>query len=405
MLLAPTPGSDATDLHGQGLFAWLFPRARRPASVRRWRACMSKRNVAVGIGSLLVTILVACGGPPEPSGFGDPTDKPKANGNGSNGQLGGANDPNAGGTSDDDFKSCATAQATAEAKPVYLVFMFDKSGSMTELGSPKWASCKAATKAFFSDPQSQGISASLHYFPLGSNPDNPTCNVADYAKPAVAMRALPNGDLGASLDATTPKGGTPTEPALDGALTYASEIAQGQGKDGKVVVVLVTDGAPNNCNSDVNGVANIAKLKADTIPTYVIGVGNVANLNTIASAGGTKQAFVVPTNDPAQIKSDFQKAITEIKLSALSCDYKIPTPPDGKTLDRAKVNVLYQPTGGASQTLPYDQACASGKGWRYDDANNPTRIIVCDGSCSSIKAAPGKVDVLFGCTTKEGGVK
>ncbi len=358
------------------------------------------RKLALGIGSSLLVALVACGAPPQPSGFGD-DDAPKASGAGGEGQLGGAaSTEETGGTTGDDFESCATQQATAEAKPVYLVFMFDRSGSMSD--NSKWSSCKAATKAFFDDPASAGISASLHYFPIGGS--NPTCNANEYAKPAVAMTGLPSAQLSASLDAQKPQGGTPTEPALQGALNYARDLSTNQAKDGKVVVVFVTDGIPEGCSSDINGAAQIAKGQAQTTPTYVIGVGNVNGLNTIADAGGTKQAFVVSTNNPAQIKDDFQKAITEIKLSALSCDYKIPAPPNGETLDRSKVNVLYQPASGAAQTLPYDQSCGTGKGWRYDDPNNPTRILVCDGTCNAIKAAPGKVDVLFGCQTKGGGV-
>ena len=363
---------------------------------------MTMRKLALGLGSSLLVALFACGGPPEPSGFGERDENPKASGG--SGQLGGTSetDQKTGGSTGDDFKSCATQQATAEAKPVYLVFMFDRSGSMVDFGSPKWNSCKAATKAFFSDPASAGISASLHYFPIGGS--SPSCNAGEYAKPAVAMSPLPNQQLVASLDAQSPRGGTPTEPALQGALNYARDLSTNQAKDGKVVVVLVTDGIPDGCSSDINGAAQIAQGQAQTTPTYVIGVGNVNGLNQIAEAGGTKQAFVVSTSDPAKIKDDFQKAITEIKLSALSCDYKIPAPPNGETLDRSKVNVLYQPASGAAQTLPYDQSCGTGKGWRYDDANNPTRILVCDGSCNAIKAAPGKVDVLFGCQTKGGGV-
>ena len=53
---------------------------------------------------------------------------------------------------------CATQSAVAEAKPVYLVFMFDKSGSMDK--SSKWTSCSAGLKSFFGDAKSAGMSAS-----------------------------------------------------------------------------------------------------------------------------------------------------------------------------------------------------------------------------------------------------
>src|SRR5262245_11136285 len=68
-------------------------------------------------------------------------------------------------TNPDDLARCATRTATAEPKAVYLVFMFDKSGSMSAYDSPKWSSAKAASKTFFESPESKGVSASLAFFP------------------------------------------------------------------------------------------------------------------------------------------------------------------------------------------------------------------------------------------------
>ena len=52
-----------------------------------------------------------------------------------------------------------------------------------------------------------------------------------------------------------------------------------------------------------------------------------------------------------------------------------------------------------------NQACTNGTGWRYDDAANPSRILLCDASCDGVKSKAGKVDILFGCTTQTGAVK
>jgi Mg-chelatase subunit ChlD len=299
---------------------------------------------------------------------------------------------------------CATQSATAEARPVSLVFMFDKSGSMTSGGSPKWAASKTATKAFFESPQSKGLSASLAFFPDASNGD--ACSTGTYAAPRVPMYPLPHVAFGQWLDAQTPAGGTPTKPALQGALEYARQIQSTTGKDGKVAVVLVTDGQPNDCSSSVNNVSDLAKSASGSIPTYVIGVGSeLEDLNQVAEAGGTQRAFIVTVNNAAQIQADFAKAIEQIKSSALSCDYKIPAAPAGETFDRTKVNVQHTPTGAALATLSYDQTCAAGAGWKYDDAANPTSILLCPTSCESVKSGAGRVDIVFGCATQTGPVK
>ena len=90
----------------------------------------------------------------------------------------------------------------------------------------------------------KGLSASMQFF---SQPDD--CNVASYATPDAAMRALPDPlAFSTRLDMTGPNGGTPTLPALQGAIQYAQQVKAGITNGEKVVIVLVTDGDPNGCN-------------------------------------------------------------------------------------------------------------------------------------------------------------
>lgn len=100
----------------------------------------------------------------------------------------------------------------------------------------------------------------------------------------------------------------------------------------------------------------------------------------------------------------FQDMATGIvQSSQLSCDYDIPTPPDGQTLDPNKVNVNYTPTGQMPKPIlkvmtPAD--CGVQGGWYYDDPNAPKKIIMCPSTCDVLQAdSTGKVDVLFGCET------
>jgi len=291
-----------------------------------------------------------------------------------------------------DLSSCASASATPNPVPVDLVFMFDKSGSMDE--NSKWTSCKSGLTSFFGDSKSQGLSASLQFFPQSNE-----CSVNAYAAPAVAMRALPDGTTFSNTMSTySPGGGTPTVPALSGAVAYAQSVAQSNPGD-KVAIVLVTDGEPNDCNSDVNGVANVAAGVASTIPTFVIGVGNTGNLDAIAAAGGTGKATIVSTNNPQQTAQDFQTALNAIRGLTLACEYQIPAPPNGETFDESKVNVVYTPTNGGPQTLTYNQDCTGGTGWHYDDPKNPQKIELCTNTCNSVQMASGKIDIVFGCAT------
>jgi hypothetical protein len=138
----------------------------------------------------------------------------------------------------------------------------------------------------------------------------------------------------------------------------------------------------------------------------VVGVGDLLdNLNSVASAGGTNSAFVVSVGDPQQTQQDLTKAINQIRAAALTCDYGIPAPPQGQTLDPSKVNVQYTPSGGAATPLQHNPSCNGGTGWKYDDEQNPKRILACDGTCNDIKAKSGKVDVVFGCATVNANVQ
>jgi hypothetical protein len=281
------------------------------------------------------------------------------------------------------------------------VFMFDKSKSMDD--DSKWTSCSMGLKSFFADPKSKGMNASLQFFPLGDNEDAIECSEASYQATQVDMRSLPNAsDFATAIDAITPAGGTPTLPALSGAIAYAKQIratraAQDQGK---VAIVLVTDGEPNHCSSSISAVQSAAAAAKNDVPTYVVGIGKVKALDKIAVAGGTQKAFIVSTADPTQTATAFQSALATIRGAALSCEYKMPAPPAGKTLDLGTVNVVYTSGAGAADTLTYSKDCAT-PGWRYDNPNAPSKVQLCPTTCNAVKADnAAKIDIELGCATK-----
>src|SRR5262249_20875594 len=151
---------------------------------------------------------------------------------------------------------------------------------------------------------------SLDFFPQAPNGDA-SCNAADYVAPLVPMQPLPDAaTFGGAIGATQLVCGTPTVPALQGAIEYAQGVAQ-QHAGARVAVVLVTDGLPDMCDpGSVDAVASVAAAVAATIPTYVIGIGDaLSNLDAIAMGGGTNKAIIVPTQDPNQVTSDLQTAL------------------------------------------------------------------------------------------------
>lgn len=303
----------------------------------------------------------------------------------------------------DPSSACATASDGAELQPISLVFMIDRSGSMsTDGGSStvnvRWNPVKDGLTAFFGDPASSNISASLAFFPI-RNGNTTTCSSAAYQSSVVPMTQLPNAGAFSSAFTQNPAGNTPTVPALQGALDAARAV-QATGKN--VAVVLATDGQPNGCSSNTAGVESVAAAgAADGIKTYVIGVGpSTGNLNGFADKGGTGSAIMIPTNDAAQVSADLQKAIGQIASSLLGCNYGLPAPPAGQTLDVNAVNVNYTAPGAAPKTLAYSADCKDKNGWRYDSVTAPKEIVLCADSCATAKAQAGaKLDIIFGCAT------
>lgn len=384
------------------------------------RATLSSTSLCIA-GVLVAVAAVACGSSSD-STFGDGNGgagDPNASSGGNTafgGTSGGVVDPNAGtsgGTSGgvgavkpvSATDACASSNAGVDALPIYLVFMVDKSGSMggNDLGT-RWTPAVAALKDFFADATSANIHASLSFFKQANE-----CNVGSYATPSVAMKALPDTTTFAgALNANSPGGGTPTLPAEQGAIQYAKTVAAGLTAGEKVAIVLVTDGNPNDCSATPNDVAKAsaevaaaAATTAATIKTYVIGVGpDAADLDAIATGGGTAPHIQVNTTSAATTSADLRAAIGKIKAAQLSCDYTLPPPPAGKTIDVNAVNVNYT-TGGMTTTLGYSADCSNAGGWHYDSTTTPTKIIMCPTICTTLQndKAGGKVDIVFGCST------
>jgi Mg-chelatase subunit ChlD len=249
---------------------------------------------------------------------------------------------------------------------------------------------------------------------------NDNCDFAAYRSMQVEIATLP-GAASAILSAMqgqTPLGGTPTFSAITGAIQHAQDWAA-QHADHKVVVVLATDGLPTLCPvvqsaADEAHVIDLCKQAASdavngnpSVLTFVIGLGAVGNLDSIAVAGGTDHAFIV---DPAQdVAKQFADALAAIRGSVMTCEFKLPDPDvDAGVIDYGKVNVQYTPGGGAQQTIYYvgnEASCdPDAGGWYYDTdpaQSVPTRIIMCPTTCDALQMdASAKVDIAIGCKSE-----
>lgn len=370
---------------------------------------LGQKLVACGALVVLGSALGACDGSPSNPGSG-----------GAGGQGAGATGEGGlfavgGGPPDgtiDENSACATSVIQGQTLSVTMLIMFDKSGSMLE--NQKWANAKAALIAFFQSDATAGMSVGLRFFPddapvPGCN--DAACNIDACATPLVSPAPLTeapaSGDpqqkaLIDAVNAKSPSGETPMFAALGGAEQWATQNA----KPGEVrtVVVLVTDGEPTKCNTDIAAIAQLAKEAKDgaDVFTYAIGMegSDAAQLAQIATAGGTEAIVVGAEN----VTSELLAALSGIKKTEVSCSYPMPeSDVPGQPADPTKVNVNYYKGGGKPETLPKvasEADCGATYGWYYDNPASPTQIFLCPTTCAEAQSDPDAiVKILVGCAT------
>jgi hypothetical protein len=308
---------------------------------------------------------------------------------------------------------CNGVSAEAEAVPVDLFVIMDRSQSMAEPVKggtmTRWEALHDAVKSFTEAPGAAQIRAGIGFFSLsGAGDDGHDCEPDAYAEPSVPIGLVSEvgPDLVAAMDEVAPGGFTPTVPAVQGAISYARSWAK-DNPGRATLVVLVTDGFPTQCEKDPGRISEATRdgyESPEHIRTFVIGVGDVAkfNLDNYARAGGTVSAYLTDAGD---VTSSFVGALNNITSSALSCEYLLPPPPDGMKLDTTKVQVVYTPSSGDAEEVPSITslgACAQNPngGWYYDDAEHPSKITVCPCTCARFQA--GRVDVRLGCKPRLG---
>jgi hypothetical protein len=411
---------------------------------------MGKWSRASGLSSVAFALFLAsaCGTSATPTGFtnhgsssssgsssggGDDASSSSSSSGGTPPSFGDGGGPTEGGSLGD--AGCATATAKATKTPVYMVFILDGSGSMSE--DNKWPAATQALEAIFADMKTQadtGVGVGLIVF---SDTKDKTNASGPYPEPGIDV---PINFVGAAQQSALdtrlggqPSRGTPTGTALKGGYgeleTYVPLTPLPPG--GQKVLVLITDGVPtDNCAQNggsytsnacvVEAAAELAKASpAGPILSFVVGVGVYPSTDTtnfdpsflgnLANAGGSGPKGCNPNEnaagatdlcyfevDPtagsqAATEMAFENAINAIRGQVVSCTFPLNVNPEAGTLDPTKVNVTVDGT-----TVPQSAT----DGWSYNSPTDPTAIVFNGAACTSLKSdAMANVQIVLGCAT------
>lgn len=289
-----------------------------------------------------------------------------------------------------DSDVCNADVYTGDRKRLDIYMMVDDSASMLLW----WQPTIEAIQTFLGDPASAGIGVGLQFF-------GASCDPATYAHPAVPIAPLPaNAAALQQAFPALPLDDTATLPALQGAIAHARAWSTAH-PDVKTVVLLVTDGLPDECSSTVENVAQAARegfAGSPSVTTYVIGIGDIAALDQFAAEGGSGKALVTaPGAGPELVK-----ALQAIRGAALPCEFALP-PAAKSGIRPGSVNLRHQDPQGRPRLIGAvrdARSCdAANGGWYFDDPQTPSRVVACEQSCRELNAIGGKVEVLLGCPT------
>ncbi len=295
---------------------------------------------------------------------------------------------------------CARAEYSSGYEELSIYVLLDKSASMD--ADNKWVQATTALAAFVDDPGAEGLSIGLQLFPQGSS-----CEPEIYALPLVPISPLPGNATAIknALSGQLPAGETPTALALRGGIEYARAKLLSEPTHA-IAMAVITDGAPNACNSATPQVAEIAAQGASGSPqvlTFVIGLetGYTDSLALIAQAGGTGDLILVGSEGTAQ---GLVEALRALRDELVSCRFALPPTPDHEVeANDVSVQILLS----AEDTVVLQRksgvvGCSDGHGFFLDDPEAPKRVQLCPASCALVHSLEGsQVLVRAGCGAGE----
>lgn len=190
-----------------------------------------------------------------------------------------------------------------------MIVILDRSGSMV---GANWDGSVSGLSEYFHHPFSSGASVGLNFF--GVEGAGNQCDPTLYDPLQNGLGEIPGHAviLENALAGQSPGGATPTHPALNGSLLAATSRILAY-PDHEVIVVLVTDGDPSECETNITQIAGLASsaFNAFGVRTFVVGLpgANGDQLNQIASGGGTRRTFML--DDPSSLGSTLIRIMLE----------------------------------------------------------------------------------------------
>lgn len=328
--------------------------------------------------------------------------------------------------------ACETQRTQQVPQPLGVYILVDQSNAMLQ----QWDSVSGALKSFISESHELGaVSIGIQYYALSPQPFpaepylSTVCDWQSYKLPDVAIAPLPmTRDLiQASLTNHGPTSlaqlfsklslalslvdESPVDAALHGAIEGARDwVNANAAAQPAAAVLLVTTSiavppASPNCMPTREKAMASASAGITGFPpvrTYVLAVGGPnSDLNDIAFAGGTDQAFAVSNG------MGVLDALLNFRETVLPCDVAISQ--NEQELAAGKVNVELAPPGQTPERYGRvksvgDCSTAPPHGEWYVEGTGPTATVhLCPSTCAAARSVPGaKLDVVLGCQTTVG---
>lgn len=327
--------------------------------------------------------------------------------------------------------ACAARSFGGKKLPLTIAITFDESSSMSMGG--RMTTAQAGLKKALGDPKFDDVTVAL--FRFGYIEGLSGCT--DDTKPFVGPVVLATGrtDLFAAIDKLSPSGATPTFSGLNDTYAWLAPQIAAKTLEGKVAVVLVTDGAPT-CGSHLVSeyVDLVKKGRKATIDTFVIGLPGSGEtiegdpdkthssvlLTEMAWAGtdsanlppgcdGTPSDPTTPVSSPCYFDlaksgltaDSLANALDSIRKATQSCEYALPAV--GDQYDLGNPGVVVVDGSGAARTLPKcvdPKSPPPGGCWAWSDSTD-TKVKIFGAACDTVKADDkARVDVLLQCRVK-----
>ncbi|HKP62445.1 MAG TPA: vWA domain-containing protein [Polyangiales bacterium] len=301
-----------------------------------------------------------------------------------------------------------TAPATcrvveAERRRLDMYIMLDSNITLPATGV--WEKMTEGLGSFVNDYRSRGTGVGVRFFGL-------TCTASDYDTPTVEVDVLPKNAeaITDSIRSRPPWSASPMLPALQGGITHQQRRAV-KNPEAKQIVVLVSDGFTQDitCLYSTQNLADAASNGYNddpSIETHVVGVGVTTQLsqpldelitrlgafNTIADAGGSRQAITTAIGDDA---TAFSEALQRVRRNAAPCEFNEPA-----GVATSEFGVARFPLAQELQRYRNRTDCGNKQGWYYAVESLPTPVTMCPATCTWLREADERqIGILLSCAS------